>query len=173
MGWKNIKEHYNIGHNVQVTDEGICIGSGYIHNIIVLSLEGEIKKPERSTSNPDLVRYMKEMEDDLDTLKNLISSPDTFESTNIIYTYHDGEIIEKSCEEYGWPNVTHDGEMMYDNTFSKDKFQVVEWAKSGLESMVDYLDTNIDETKKELGEKMASRYVVKTQLKNLKKQFTI
>ena len=30
MGWKNIKEHYRIGHTVHVTDKGICIGSPYI-----------------------------------------------------------------------------------------------------------------------------------------------
>jgi len=36
MGWKNIKEHYRINHYVQVTEQGICIGSPYIHNIIVI-----------------------------------------------------------------------------------------------------------------------------------------
>ena len=44
MGWKNIKEHYRIGHAVQVTDAGICIGSPYIHNIIIIGVDGTLKK---------------------------------------------------------------------------------------------------------------------------------
>lgn len=30
MGWKNVKEHYQIGHIVCVTSKGLCIGSPYV-----------------------------------------------------------------------------------------------------------------------------------------------
>jgi len=131
MGWKNIKEHYRIGHQVQVTKQGICIGSPYIHDIIVIGLDGAVKKRyDSGRTNEDLRRYQSEMDADPDRLRQLIQSPDTFGEPVVVYTYADADIIEKQCEELGWPNVTFDGEMMYENTFSTDKNQVVEWAKN-------------------------------------------
>jgi len=44
MGWKNVKEHYRIGHSVQVTEQGVCIGSPYVHNLIVVGLDGRFVK---------------------------------------------------------------------------------------------------------------------------------
>lgn len=129
MGWKNVKKHYRIEHTVQVTEAGICIGSPYIHNIIVISRDGTITREYRGASNDDLMRYQKEFNDDPETLKRLIQEPDTFEASVQVFTYVGGEIIEKQCEKLGWPNVTHDGQMMHDNTFSPIKAQVVGWAK--------------------------------------------
>lgn len=131
MGWKNIKEHYNIGHHVQVTEAGICIGSSFIHNLIVIGLHGKVTKPFRERTNEDLQRYQREFDADPAKLAELVSAPDTFAASVTVYTYDSttSAIIEKQCETPGWPNLTHDGEMMYDNTFSTDRTKVVEWAK--------------------------------------------
>ena len=40
MGWKNVKEHYRIEHQVQVRAGRICIGSPYISEIIVIGADG-------------------------------------------------------------------------------------------------------------------------------------
>lgn len=129
MGWKAVKEHYRIEHFVQVTEAGICIGSPYIHNIIVIGKDGKLTKSYDGRMNDDLARYQKDFESDPVTLKRLIEAPDTFSASVTVYTYEGGEILEKSCEEPGWPHVTHDGQMMHDNTFSTDKATVVAWAK--------------------------------------------
>ena len=130
MGWKNVKEHYNIVHQVQVTIEGICIGSSYIHNIIVIGHDGTIKKRyDSGRSNDNLRRYQMEMDDDPIKLKELVISDDVFPPQSFtVYTYSGSKIIEKQCEEIGWPNVTHDGLIMYENTFSTDRAEVVAWA---------------------------------------------
>lgn len=73
------------------------------------------------------------MEAGPETLRQLVQSPDSFAAAVTVYTYCGGDIIEKQCETSGWPNVTHDGEMMYENTFSTDKDQVVVWAKENAE----------------------------------------
>src|SRR5687768_3761792 len=100
MGWKNIKEHYRIGHSVCVTEQGICIGSPYIHDIIVIGLDGKLKKRyERDGSNEDLERYQQEIEADPALLKKLIDGPDRFTKDVTVYTFSDGEIIEKKCEQ--------------------------------------------------------------------------
>lgn len=156
MGWKNVKQHYGITHYVCVAEKGICIGSGYVHDLICIA---DADKPrewhdtvDRIVTKLDSVNlaiwrqryvgrgepfdgFVKSMADDPAALRRLIDTPDTFERSIPVYTYdYDGNIIEKQCEEPGWPNVTHDGDMMYENKFSTDRAEVVEWAKVNVEA---------------------------------------
>lgn len=128
MSWKNIKEEYRIGHTVIVNNKGVCIGSPMVHDLIVINLDGEITKRRDGSPNEDIIRYMKEMDADPEKLKRLVKAEDTFAKSIAVYTFDDGKIIEKQCEELGWPNVTHDGEVMCENTFSIDREKVVQWA---------------------------------------------
>jgi hypothetical protein len=153
MGWKNVKEHYRVQHTVQVTDEGICIGSPYIHNIIVIGADGKVKKPYGDgRSNEDLRRIQDEIDADLTMLRKMVLTADTFDKSITVYTYDGCEIIECKCEELEWPNVTHGGSMMYENTFSSDKSQVVKWAKRNAELGVKWAKERVDETEKQLHE---------------------
>lgn len=151
MGWKNVKEHYRIGHTVCVTNEGICIGSPYIHNIIVISIDGKmiIKPYAKGDVNEDLARYQAEMDHDMGKLWELVNNPDTFEKSLPVYTYQGGKIIEKQCEEYGWPNVTHDGELQYENTHSSDKGKVVKWAKESCRLYLPLCRDRVEEKRRE------------------------
>lgn len=136
MGWKAVKEHYRIDHAVQVTEAGICIGSPYIHNIIVIDQEGAIVKDDDRTLNDKLMGYQAEMKADPETLRRLTCQKDTFEASIPVYTYRGAEIIKKYCEQPGWPNVTHDGDMMYENTFFAERKQAVEAAKRNCEAAI-------------------------------------
>ena len=151
MGWKNVKEHYRVQHTVQVTDEGICIGSPYIHNIIVIGADGKVKKPYGDgRSNEDLRRIQDEIDADPKMLQKMVLTADTFDKSITVYTYDGGEIIGCKCEELEWPNVTHGGSMMYENTFSADKLQVVKWAKNNAELGVKQEKRNIEDAEKQL-----------------------
>ncbi len=152
MGWKNVKSAYRIGHIVQVTSEGICIGSGYIHDLIVLSLDGAIVKRYAERGNEDLARYQSEMDADPARLRELVASADTFEKSVPVYTYDGASIIEKQCEEIGWPNVTHDGMVMYENTFSTDKAFIVEKAKQNAKAGIAWRTRAIETARAELEE---------------------
>ncbi len=158
MSWKNVKEHYRIVHSVCITQEGICIGSPYIHNLIVIGLDGEIKKGDDGRANEDLRRYMDEFKADPELLRMLVKAPDVFTKHLPVYTYDGGEILEKFCEEYGWPNVTHDGFMMYDNMFSGDKAKVVKWAKQTAESEIKYFEERAEALKKQAAENETRSY---------------
>lgn len=136
MGWKNVKEHYRVKHLVQVTDAGICIGSGYVPDLIVISPTGELVKRYEGGSNEDLTRYQVEMNVDLPKLVELILAPDRFDNAIRVYTYEGAAIVEKFCEETGWPNVTYDGCIMHDNTYSVDRAEAVAWARASAESGV-------------------------------------
>lgn len=154
MGWKLLKEHFRIGHNVQVTDKGVCIGSPYIPNIIVIAADGKCVKrydmSRRSFTNENLCRYQRELDWDPELVRRILETPDTFERSLTVWTYDDGEVIEKHCEEYGYPNPCHDGTMQYDNTHSPDKEKVVAWAKRDLQIGLKWNAENIAEAQQKL-----------------------
>ena len=173
MGWKNVKEHYRIEHYVQVTEKGICIGSGYIHDIIVIGLDGEVKKHKTLAAvNADLVRYQEEMDADPDKLKALIDAPDTFTASLPVFTYDGGRIIEEKCEAYDWPNVTHAGHMMYENTYSKNRPTVVQWAIKNAELGVKWRQDRIEENRKQIMEFEAEVEVERGNLAMLQKELS-
>ena len=130
MGWKNVKDHYRIGHIVQIRSGFIAIGSAYVPDLIRVSMDGKPSWGNLGPSdNRDLSRYYAEMQKDLPKLAQLVQSPDSFSQSLPVFTWSSGVILEKECEAYGWPNVTHDGMIQYENTFSSDRMQVVRWAK--------------------------------------------
>ena len=146
MGWKNVKKSYNIEHIVQVRDGKILIGSSYIPDLIRISFDGKVEWGNLGPSdNEDLSRYWKEITDNLPKLKELIDSPDNFEKSLPVYTEEGGVIVEKYCEEYGWPNLTHDGLLMYGNVFFKDKDDAIKKAKSSTKLYIEMLEKLLDE----------------------------
>ena len=74
MGWKRLKEHYRIEHMVQITEAGICIGSPYIHDIIVVGMDGKILKRHDGNAG-SLGRYQTEIDADPDLARHLIETP--------------------------------------------------------------------------------------------------
>jgi hypothetical protein len=155
MGWKSIKEAYRIEHLVHVTEAGICIGSPFIHDIIVISAcRGEITKrydPGRGwTRNQALDRYQTEMDADPFRLAALACAEDVFVRSIPVFTYDGGAVVEKHCEELGWPNVTHDGLLQYENTFSPDAGLVRVWAIDSARASIQMLWERIEEVERDL-----------------------
>ena len=158
MGWKAVREHYRIEHLVQVVPgKGICIGSPYVHDIIVISADrGEVvKRAEYFARNGNLARYLAEMDADPFKLAELVAAEDAFERSIPVFTYEGGAIIEKQCEELGWPNVTHDGLMQYDNQFSPDAGLVRTWAIDSARSGIEWMTDDVAEQEKKLAEMRA------------------
>ena len=172
MGWKNVKEHYKVEHTVQVTEDGICIGSPYIHNIIVIGDDGKVKKRyENGRTNEDLRRIQDEIDADPAMLRKMVLTADTFDNSITVYTYDDGEIIECKCEELGFPNVTHGGSIMYDNSFSTNKVKVVKWAKESAGICVKWAKESVDSAEKDLLEKQARLTEQEYHLARLEKEY--
>lgn len=149
MGHKAFREHYRIGHIVKVNERGVCIGSPYIPDLIVVAMDGTILE-EYDRLNEDLKRYVAEMKADPAKLREVLNAPDTFEASIPVYTYKGADIIEKLCEKPGWPNVTHDGDIMYENTFSTDKAKVVAWAKRNAGLGVKFANDKIEQLKSDI-----------------------
>ena len=175
MGWKNVKEQYGIGHIVRVVeDKGICIGSGYVHDLIVISPTDRkvdwsdtidrrradighnltIWRSQHLGRGEPFDGWVKQWTENPEKLRSAIDAPDKFAQSITVYTYdYDGNIIEKKCEELGWPNITHDGECMYENTFSADRNQVVTWAKENIAAALESTRGSVDDAERELRER--------------------
>lgn len=171
MGWKKVKEHYRIVHFVQITEAGVCIGSPYIHNIIVVGRNGQILKRHTGTSNDDLSRYQREIEADPALFASLLADADTFTSSVPVYTYVDDQIIEKFCEEPGWPNVTHDGQMMYDGDFQTEKEKAVATGKKTAATILRFADEKLAEAERAVRECAEARSVAAMRLARLEADY--
>lgn len=119
MGIKALKEQFNIGHIVQIEDGKICIGSPYIPKLIWIEKDYSVKHNDTFSGNKDLVRYFEELTKASKSgeLKRLIESQDEYSELQTIWTADDGRVIKKQCEVFEWPNVTTDGQLIYENTF--------------------------------------------------------
>jgi hypothetical protein len=153
MSWKNIKEHYRIEHIVQAGKNCMHVGSPYVSDILTIYPDGRLQWGILGPSdNDDLARYYAEMSADSAKLVELYSTPDVFDTSLPVYTYKGGEIIEEACEAYGWPNLTHCGNLMHDNTYSSDKDEVVGWAKENCDIGIKWGNDRIEQDEKRLEE---------------------
>ena len=141
MGWKNVKEHYGIDAIVTVQDGILRMGSAYISDIVTITPDGRIIKCDYRGSS--FGRCVDEIEQDPATFASLMAAPDSFEKSIVVYTYQDDQIIEKLCEELDWPNVTHDGELMYENSHFSDRAKAVAQAKVNLEARIENCEYQI------------------------------
>lgn len=129
MGFQAVKRYYDIKHIVAVHDKRdfggpcICIGSPYIHDIIVIRISDAkvVKGYERG--NDDLGRYYAAIKEDEKNgiLRGLIETPDVFTQNLPVFTIKDWAVVADYCEEYGWPNTTNSGYIMYENTYFKTR----------------------------------------------------
>jgi hypothetical protein len=129
MGFKAVKEHYGIRHIVMRHPDGVAIGSGYISDIIVVAPDGKILKRDDGRGNKDIARYQKDIDEDPAKFAELFAREDVFERSLAVYTFSGGDIVECFCEELGYPNLTHDGDVQYENRHSDNVPKVVAWAK--------------------------------------------
>lgn len=150
MGWKRLKDHFEITHQIRVTDSGIAIGSGYVPEIVTVNV-----KTGAITVSDVLPSFLREHYPRLASARPadvlaLIAEEDSFSASVKVYTYDGARIVEKLCERPGWPNTTHDGDMMHENRYSTDKATVVEWARNNANIAVEMTRRHIAQQEKDL-----------------------
>lgn len=130
MGWKTVKERFEIkDHIVQISGDEIHIGSGYVSDLVRIKLSSGNIAENRTFRGFLYDKYPLLAEATPEEVLDAIQAEDHFSNSIPVYTYDKGVIIKKYCEELGWPNTTHDGDVMYENMFSTDEAEVVAWAK--------------------------------------------
>lgn len=150
MGWKTLKTAYNIQHMVSVEADSIWIGSGHAPDLISISCKtGALTVSEANVGFLNRTYPQLAAATPLELL-GCIHTRDEFESAITVFTFVGSKILVKQCETLGWPNVTHDGEVMYENTFSTDKQTVIDWAKSEAKLNVNFARQHRERLRKQL-----------------------
>lgn len=154
MGWKTVKERFNIEHIVQVRNGGICIGSPYISDIAVIDIATGVL-----TVNPNFLDLFKGnrgypalVAASPEELLSAIRAADTFAASVPVFSYERGEIVEQLCEEFGWPHATHDGSLMHTNSHFLAKSDAVRAAKRDAELRVRLAQEQVERYRRELAE---------------------
>lgn len=154
MGFKAFKQHFRINiHSVSIEDGVLRIGSDYVSNLVGIDMQtGKILIND--TFSGFLQQQYPEILNCTDEERlALIQVQDQFEQSIPVYTCSNGQIIEKQCEALGYPNTTHDGEIMYSNTHFANKIDAVKHEKVNLECRIENYQESITELEKKLADK--------------------
>lgn len=137
MGFKAIERHYDIKYIVAVYNkEGlgpcVCIGSGYVHDLVAISIKDcKIKYSciVKPGENSEIGQLAARIAEDAKTgvIRALLDEPDTFARSLPVYTTRHWAVVADFCEEYGWPNTTHTGAVMYKNAYFRTQAEAYEY----------------------------------------------
>lgn len=144
MGWKAFKEHFAITHILSVDGNTCYIGSPYVFNLVSVDMLSGARQVNRVL--PDfLVRHYPLLEAASDDLVvALFAQVDEFGPGVPVFSCVDGRIVEHRCETPGWPNVTHEGELMFNNEFFVERAKAVSRARISAVRTLDGLGRSID-----------------------------
>ena len=69
-----------------------------------------------------------------------------------VYTITEGKLIEDTCEVFGYPNFTHSGDMMYENTHFRFKNEAIDYGIKEHEAGVWLCERSVTQLKNALKE---------------------
>lgn len=171
MGWKAVKDHYGIGHIVHMSGDDVLIGGAYVSEIIRITRDGIVhEKPTMRPLDGDLARYVEEIRRDAARFRELMGVKDVFEGAIPVYGWSGSTIIEDFCEEYGWPNVTHSGALMWDGHFFLDRDDAVRRAVAGARGGISSLTERVEELEEKLTERKGMLAARKGDLNELRRR---
>lgn len=154
MGFKVFEDHFGVhNHIVTVRDGVLHIGSSYVSDLVGFNMEtGEV------LINDTFSGFLNQYYPNILNATNeerlaLINAQDVFEQSIPVFTSNKGQIIEKACEQLGFPNVTHDGELMHQNTHYANKDDAIEYERENLYCRIECYEESIQEIETRLAEK--------------------
>lgn len=107
---------------VHISGGKICFGSVWAPNLVTYEIDTrEIRHP--LGLDPEwsaLVDKLKLLADSKE-IDDYVNGEDELEVRLPVYSCSNGMIHDHFTDEYGWPNVTSYGVLMYDNTFFKTR----------------------------------------------------
>lgn len=150
MGWKVLRDHFEIRHLLQVTGSGIVIGTSFIPDIAVI--DKATGKVNVSPTFPDFLQknYPRLAAANRSEILLCLMEADVFERSIPVYTFEGATIHQCFCEVPGYPNLTHEGYLMYANCYSTDRGKVVQWAKESAKNELQWVQRSIASLKRDL-----------------------
>ena len=146
MGIKALKKEFNIGHIVQRRDGKILIGSPYVSELIAINPEGEVSKSKIVQSGRYKIGQIYEalIACNKARLLKIINEPEIPIDPKPVFTEAGrGRVIKVYCEEYGYPNITTEGELMYENSHFQNRAESLKHAKENRAAEIKWVGRDI------------------------------
>lgn len=139
----------------------IAVGSPLCHNLISVDKKTLKIKYVLDTWNTgrQSVGHHEELGFIWDTLQELINNGEIHDIINgndeidnplPVYTIEGGKLIETWTDEYGWPNTTIDGTIMYENTHFKTRKEAIEDGIRDYKNRYEYKREYFEELKEKI-----------------------
>jgi len=135
----------NTKYNVHNQRKKICVGSPLCSDLIhvykdtfvlVYALdtwkEGRDSLVRKGEKNNELLFIWDTLADLIRSgeIRDIIQGNDTIENPIPVFTVERGNLVEEVTDTFGYPNITHAGNMMYDNTHFKTKEEAIRYGIS-------------------------------------------
>lgn len=143
---------------VSNNDEYIAVGSPLCHDLIKVNKKTKEmtfaldtwKKGKSSLGNSELLFIAEKLEELIanNEIQKIIDEDDIIEKPLTVYSFSDFEIVESITDEYGWPNTTISGQVMYNNVWFKTKEEAQKKAISETDAWIKYLNEEIEKAEK-------------------------
>lgn len=174
MGFKAFKDHFGIeNHIVSIQDGVLHIGSDFVSRLVGFDMQtGKVLINDAfsgflSKQYPEILNCTDEER------LALIQAQDHFKESIPVYTSLNGQIIEKKCEALGFPNVTHDGEIMYENSHFSNEADAVKYEQLNLQCKIEIQQSSISDLEAKLAEKKRNLAETKQQLDQLNSTYSL
>ncbi len=149
------------GYIVHETEKHVCVGSPLCSELISLQKDNmqlryaldTFHKGKESIRTPELVQIWEKLEGMIASgeIKALIESDDTIENPLPVFSHdHFFNIIKTFTDEYGWPNTTISGRLMYDSTWFKTEAEAIKRAHEQCQSGIEWREERLDELHTEI-----------------------
>ena len=176
MGHKLFKEKFNIEHNVHIENNHLLIGSPLCSDLVRIDINtGKIIK-DGICRLPGERGFLEEYYPSVLNIsdqerRDIILKEDTFEKSIDVFTYKYGVgVVKKQAEKFGYPNRTHDGEIMYENNFFKTYEEALDYGINEISISVKWEKQEIQEKEKSLLKSKKNLEKYSKHLKELKKE---
>lgn len=165
-----------------ITNDGgnIAIGTSMCHNLITvnrktlkISYAIDTWHEGRNALKSEKLKFIWDKLEELiasGKIGEIIEKDDVIENPITVFTCENGKIIERHTDKLGWPNVTHDGFMMWDNTYFTTRLEAIEYGILAIESRLQYSKENREGLLLKLEECNSRIADTEEKLANLKKE---
>lgn len=149
------------GYIINNQEDYIAVGSSLCHDLIsvdkkTLKIKYALDTWREGRKSLDKKDYLAVIWDKLQELidngeiHDIINGNDEIDNPLPVYTIKDGELVETWTDEYGWPNTTIDGTIMYENTHFKTKKEAIENGIYSYKNRYEYRREYLEELKEKI-----------------------
>lgn len=148
MQARKLKNLLKTNYIIQEIDDNVCIGSGYIHDIIKIN-KFTFKMTGDTRGYEELNRIYKECEKLIEngTMKSIFDCNEDITDMQKIYIWSSSDgLIETYTDDPRWPNTDYTGRLLYENTTFTDKHKAIDYAIKSLCSSIEVWNERLQES---------------------------